>query len=154
METLENEVKLDESKLKSLYPLTWEMVSEMHRAGMTIGSHSKTHALLANESEPKVLEELTDSRQLLEQRLGVPVRHIAYPDGRFDAKTLSAAAASGYRFGYTICQHRDSRYPLLTIPRHVLWEKSCMDWLGRFSPSMMSCHVNGVFKLNHCDRDH
>jgi hypothetical protein len=102
----------------------------------------------------KVLEELTDSRQELEKRLEIPIRHIAYPDGRFDAKTLNAAAASGYRFGYTICQHRDPHYPLLTIPRRVLWENSCMDQHERFSPAIMSCHASGIFKVNHCGQDH
>jgi peptidoglycan/xylan/chitin deacetylase (PgdA/CDA1 family) len=154
IEALENEISLDESKLNSLYTLNWDMVSEMQRTGITIGSHSKTHALLANESQPKVMEELTDSRQTLEKRLGKPIRHIAYPDGRFDQNTLNAAAASGYRFGYTICQHRDSRHPLLTIPRHVLWENSCIDMDGRFSPAIMSCNVNGIFKLNHCEKNH
>jgi len=155
MEALENEIKLNESTLKSLYPLSWEMLAEMNRAGITIGSHTKTHSILTNESQPNVLEELTDSRQQLEKKLGVVTQHIAYPDGRFDTKTLSAVAAAGYRFGYTICQHRDPRYPFLTIPRHVLWEYSCLDVLGQFSSSIMSCQANGVFKLvDRCRQDH
>ncbi|HXC62015.1 MAG TPA: polysaccharide deacetylase family protein, partial [Nitrospiria bacterium] len=155
MEALEKEVKLNESSLESLYSLSWEMLSEMHRAGITIGSHTKTHAILTKESQPKVLEELTGSRQQLEKRLGVAIQHIAYTDGQFDTKTLSAVAASGYRFGYTTCHHRNPRYPVLTIPRHILWETSCMDVLGRFSSSMMNCHVNGVFKLiDRCRDNH
>lgn len=132
-----------------LAPLSWEMLLEMQGAGMTIGSHTKSHALLTNESSEKILEEATLSRRRLEQRLGVGVRHIAYPDGRFNPAVLDAVSAAGYRFGYTVCQHRDSRYPLLTIPRMFCWEKSHLNIWGRSSSSILSCAVNGVFDIFH-----
>jgi len=42
---------------------------------------------------------------------------------------------SGFQFAYTTCRHRLPTYPHLTIPRKLLWENSCMDSLGRFSPA-------------------
>jgi hypothetical protein len=87
------------------------------------------------------------SRQVLEQQLGVPVQHFAYPDGRFDAVAINAALAAGYRTASTICGHVDARHPLLTLPRKILWEKSCMDRFGHFSPAILSCQVNGIFDI-------
>lgn len=130
-----------------LLPLSWDMLAEMHRAGVAVGSHTKTHALLTNEPLGRVHDEVRGSRQALEQRLGIAVEHFAYPDGRFNAAVVAAAAVSGYRFGYSTCRHRDRDYPLLTIPRIVLWENSCLDALGRFSSPIMSCHAHRLFDL-------
>jgi peptidoglycan/xylan/chitin deacetylase (PgdA/CDA1 family) len=152
---LEAEITIDEGAFPDLHSLTWDMVSEMHRAGMTIGSHTRTHALLHNESWERVLYETAHSRQALERRLGQGIQHFAYPDGRFDTGVVSSVADAGYRFAYTTCRHRDPHYPLLTIPRMILWENACLDALGRFSAPVMSCQASRVFDfVARCRQDH
>lgn len=125
--------------------MDWDMLAEMQRDGMKIGSHTRSHALLTNESSEKIKNELRGSRRVLESRLGPGVRHFAYPDGRFDALVVNAMVDAGYRFGYTTCLHRHAEHPALTIPRRLLWENACLDAFGQFSPSVMSCQVNGIF---------
>lgn len=155
IQALEAEVDVDEGAVKDLRPLSWEMVSELHRAGMTIGSHTRSHALLTKESLETVVEETASSRAVLERNLGVTIRHFAYPDGRFSSTIAATVAASGYRFAYTTCQHRDAVHPLLTLPRKILWENSCLDALGHFSSAIMSCQVNGLFNfVARCQQDH
>jgi hypothetical protein len=92
-----------------------------------------------------MLEELAGARHVLEDRLHTPIKHFAYPDGAFNAEAVEAVAQAGYRFAYTTCHHRDRRHPLLTIPRCVLWENSCLDPSGRFSGAVASCVTSGVF---------
>jgi peptidoglycan/xylan/chitin deacetylase (PgdA/CDA1 family) len=136
-------------------PLSWAMLAEMAAADVTIGAHTVTHPVLTAESERAVLEEITRSRELLEQGLGLPVRHFAYPDGRFNRAVVRFVAQAGCRFAYTTCRHRDPWLPQLTIPRKLLWERSCVDALGRFSPSVMRVLVNGVFEIGGgCTVDH
>jgi peptidoglycan/xylan/chitin deacetylase (PgdA/CDA1 family) len=118
-------------------PMNWDMVAEMHRAGVTIGSHTRSHLLLTNESRGRVSEEVAGSRRELERRLGAPILHFAYPDGRFDRNAIKAVRQAGYRYGYTTCRHRDAGQPLLTIPRRVLWEHSAVDTQGRFDPLLL-----------------
>jgi peptidoglycan/xylan/chitin deacetylase (PgdA/CDA1 family) len=125
--------------------MTWEMVAEMSRGGITIGSHTRTHPVLTRESAQVVLEEVAGSRRTLERMLGTPARHFAYPGGQFNRDVVRAVAGSGYRFGYTACRHRDAEHPLLTVPRTLLWEASSVDARGRFSPAVMSCQIRGVF---------
>jgi peptidoglycan/xylan/chitin deacetylase (PgdA/CDA1 family) len=135
--------------------LSWDMLRDMHRAGVIIGSHTRTHAVLPNESPEKVLDEIEGSRIALERRLEAPVRHFAYPDGRFNQSTINAVAASGYRYAYTTCRGRQSVHPSLTIPRRVLWENSCTDPVGRFSPALLDCLVHGIFdRGGPCDEKH
>jgi len=140
--------------LEETTPLTWEMVREMSEAGLTIGSHTKSHALLTAEETDRVLDEVMQSRATLQSRLGVVPRHFAYPDGRFNARTAKAVA-TGYQFAYTTCRHQLSAYPLVTIPRKMLWENSCTSASGSFSPAVMNCQVHGVFDwISGCGESH
>jgi peptidoglycan/xylan/chitin deacetylase (PgdA/CDA1 family) len=129
----------------ALQPLSWEMLATMRDAGMTIGSHSKTHAFLTNESRERTNEEISESRRVLRQRLGTDVRCFAYPGGVFNKSVVESVDAAGYRYAFTVCRHRDPQHPLLTIPRTMLWERSSLDREGRFSPAIMSGHAAGAF---------
>jgi peptidoglycan/xylan/chitin deacetylase (PgdA/CDA1 family) len=155
VDVLARDIEIEERTLRDLSPLTWEMLAEMQSAGMTIGSHSKTHVMLTNEGQQTVLEETAGSRRALESRLGIAVDHFAYPAGHFDPRVVGAVAAAGYRFGYTTCEHQDSNAPSLTLPRKVLWQESCLDAFGHFSGAMMSCEVRGIFPIRaRCRQSH
>jgi peptidoglycan/xylan/chitin deacetylase (PgdA/CDA1 family) len=155
MESLNRIHEKDRVVPNGLRPLTWEMLATMRDAGMTIGSHSKTHAFLSNESDPRMKEETEMSRQELERGLGVKVRSFAYPGGSFNGNVVQAVATAGYKYAFTICGHRDPQHSLLTIPRTALWEQSCVDSFGRFSPSIMSCQAAGAFRwMSRCTQRH
>jgi peptidoglycan/xylan/chitin deacetylase (PgdA/CDA1 family) len=131
------------------------MVRAMHRGGTTVGSHTRSHAVLTREDTSQVYEEAAASRRDLERQLGAAVEHFAYPDGGFDDVAVEAVAQAGYRFAYTTCAHRDARRPLLTIPRRMLWETSCLGVAGRFSGAVMSCQAAGLFdRLARSGHDH
>src|SRR5262249_11893356 len=126
-------------------PLTWEMTAGLQRQGVVIGSHTRTHAWLTREDPHAAFDEVLGSRREIERRLGVPVRHFCYPDGRFDRAITAAVADAGYRFGYTTCTHRDSAHPLLTLPRLMLWQNASLGARGHFSPAVMCCQGDGVW---------
>ena len=152
---IEHEVGVDADAASAMQPLDWDMLARMSQAGMVIGSHTRTHAWLTQECPAEVLEEARGSRAAIATRLGITPDHFAYPDGRFDRATVTAVSAAGYRFGYTTCTHRDPRHPLLTVPRRMLWEHSCVDAVNQFSPAIMSCQMHGVFDLvNGCEQAH
>lgn len=76
--------------------MTWDQVREIKAAGMTIGSHSKTHPLL---TKPTVSlpDELEGSRREIEQHIGVSPDLFAYPFGAWDARVADAVRQAGYR---------------------------------------------------------
>jgi peptidoglycan/xylan/chitin deacetylase (PgdA/CDA1 family) len=124
--------------------MSWAMLREMSRAGISIGSHTKSHALLINESRGRVIDETSGSQDTLATELGRPAAAFAYPDGRFDTTSVRAVAAAGYRVAVTTCHHRDPHHPWLTVPRMLFWERSSADLRGGFSPAVMSCQVSGL----------
>jgi peptidoglycan/xylan/chitin deacetylase (PgdA/CDA1 family) len=146
-QALEAEDPIEEDAFKSFQALTWEELNAIHQAGFKIGSHTKNHVLMTNESRERVQDELTGSREDLEQRLPTRISHIAYPSGSWNTSSVAAASSAGYRFGFTGCMHRDARNPLLTIPRVMLWQDACLDSHRVFSESLLSCQVHRAFEL-------
>jgi peptidoglycan/xylan/chitin deacetylase (PgdA/CDA1 family) len=125
-------------------PVTWEMVREMRRAGMTIGSHTARHIRLTNETRAVQTREIAESRARLEGELGEPIVQFAYPDGDFNSASVRIVERAGYRWAYTACRHRDPHHSRLTVPRLMLWEHSSIDVSGRLSPSILRCQSKGA----------
>lgn len=71
--------------------LTWDEVARLPAAGVTVGSHAHSHRSMAQISPQEALDEARRSRELLECRVGAPVRSFAYPFGM--APDESAATA-------------------------------------------------------------
>lgn len=138
-------VHVEAGLLEQFQSLDWNMLKTWVQSGMTVGSHTCSHPLLPGLPPAQLHEELQHSRRVLETRLHVPVRHFAYPDGRFDTVTVAAVAAAGYHTATTICGHVDARQPQLTLARRMLWENSSNDANGGFSPAVLGCQVNGIF---------
>ena len=67
--------------LSPLANLTWDDVREMARLGHDIGSHTVTHANMAQISCAQARTELYDSKAILEDQVGRAVRWFAYPFG-------------------------------------------------------------------------
>ena len=70
----------------------------------TIGCHTLTHSRLAKMGPEPMRDELRVSRRQLEDRLGVPVRHVCYPYGWATAagtREFATAAGLGFATGVT-----------------------------------------------------
>jgi peptidoglycan/xylan/chitin deacetylase (PgdA/CDA1 family) len=67
--------------------MTWDMVKEMHQAGMEFGSHSYRHSDLTNRNVDFLVYEILGSKEAIEERIGEPVRFFCYPSGRYDELT-------------------------------------------------------------------
>lgn len=88
------------------YMMQERHIRRLAEAGMTIGSHTVHHPILASVAEERAEAELTAARSMLEAAVRRPVQHLAYPNGpgpvrNFTARTESLAAAAGYRTGAT-----------------------------------------------------
>ena len=155
IESLEEDSQIPGALRRELRPMTWPMLRELRDAGVTVGSHTRTHVTLPSEEPQTVREELEESRYDLEEGLGSEVVHLAYPGGRFSPDTLEAARRAGYRYAYTTCSHRFPSHPLLTISRRTFWERSAAGLVGNFSSAVASCQVQGIFdRFRDCPDGH
>jgi peptidoglycan/xylan/chitin deacetylase (PgdA/CDA1 family) len=62
--------------------LSWDECRQMQSAGMTFGSHTRTHVRLSRVADDEARRELVESKQVIERELGRPCRHFACPWGR------------------------------------------------------------------------
>lgn len=83
--------------------VTWAELREMTQAGMEIEAHTWSHPdltrLAGNPARLRV--ETAGARAELEGRLGVAVRCLAYPYGRYNAAVLAAVRQAGYEVAVT-----------------------------------------------------
>jgi peptidoglycan/xylan/chitin deacetylase (PgdA/CDA1 family) len=76
--------------------LSWDQVRGLDRKGMTIASHSRHHPFLTRVWGPRLTDEVSGSKRILEKFLGHPVRYFAYPFGQYDARVVQAVRDAGY----------------------------------------------------------
>ena len=81
--------------------LGWSELELLREAGWEVGSHTATHPLLPDLGDAELERELVASRATIEKRLGA-CETLAYPYGRADERTATAAARAGYLAAFTL----------------------------------------------------
>lgn len=85
--------------------LTWPQVRELHDSGILFGSHTVTHPQLRDLSLPMIKDEVTISKQTIEDHLGCAVDSFAYPyafpqtDTHFKSSLRDMLQQAGYSTG-------------------------------------------------------
>jgi peptidoglycan/xylan/chitin deacetylase (PgdA/CDA1 family) len=98
--------------------LDWAQIRELAATNVEIGAHSHSHPELDQLDDAKLRRELIDSRALLEEGIGAPVRALAYPFGYSSTRVRLAARAAGYRCAAAVRNVRATPSDdLLMLPR-------------------------------------
>jgi peptidoglycan/xylan/chitin deacetylase (PgdA/CDA1 family) len=86
---------------KDISFLTWNLLRALERRGIEIASHTRAHRDLTSLSDRDMLQDLRNSRRVLERRLGHPVPWLAYPFGSYDQRVERLARQAGYLLAVT-----------------------------------------------------
>jgi peptidoglycan/xylan/chitin deacetylase (PgdA/CDA1 family)/2-polyprenyl-3-methyl-5-hydroxy-6-metoxy-1,4-benzoquinol methylase len=76
--------------------MDWNQILDLQAQGVEFGSHTINHQHLPALSPGEAATELLQARLRLEQRLGRPVRSLAYPFGQYEPWLLHLAGTCGY----------------------------------------------------------
>jgi peptidoglycan/xylan/chitin deacetylase (PgdA/CDA1 family) len=105
-------------------PLDPVDLGEFEAYGITVGSHTSSHPVLARCSPARMSDELQESRNVIENLTGLPCTQFAYPNGAvgdFNAGTREAVREAGYTCAVTTVKKRVNRQTdPLEIPRYLL----------------------------------
>jgi len=108
--------------------LTWDEIKIMQSHGISFGAHSMTHAILATETRQIIMEEVSHSKTLIEERLVCPVRGFAYPSGRkkdFNETAKSIVKECGYDYAVTmIFGSNEADQDVFELRRGLPWEEN------------------------------
>nr|MDQ3351155.1 polysaccharide deacetylase family protein [Actinomycetota bacterium] len=104
-------------------PVSWTGLAELTGSGLaTVGSHTHHHRILAGVTATEAADELDRSRHLIEDHLGVPCHHFAYPNAV--AGSPAAEVAVRRRFASAALAANRANAPGRTDPhrfgRHAL----------------------------------
>jgi peptidoglycan/xylan/chitin deacetylase (PgdA/CDA1 family) len=112
--------------------LSWAQLAELSAAGVEVAAHTHSHPQLDQISAAQLRAELGDCKQLLEDRLGCPVRSLAYPYGYSSKRVRTVARESGYLQAAAVANAPAAancdpfRVPRLTIRRST--SSASFDW--------------------------
>lgn len=127
--------------------LTWDDAREMLAGGMAVGAHTHTHPMLSKLTEDEQRRELTLSRDVIGERLGVKVDSLAYPFGSrtaFTRKTEQIAEELGFRGAFSYYGNMTNQRQNLerfNLKRVTVGSQS---WT-RMKVQTEVCRVSGVF---------
>ncbi len=76
--------------------LSLKQIKEMMAGGISFGSHSRTHVYLPDASVDLQRYEIIESKHVLEKKLGVEIKHFAYPVGGFSDEIKEIVKKAGY----------------------------------------------------------
>lgn len=109
----------DMAKGDSIEPLMdLAQLKEWLAAGQEIGSHTMTHRNLKKLSVKEAREEITASKKLLEDKLGVPVDHFCYPHGGWTPVVRDLVIEAGYKSACAVASGvAQKRSDLWALPR-------------------------------------
>jgi peptidoglycan/xylan/chitin deacetylase (PgdA/CDA1 family) len=84
--------------------MSWAMLREMDRAGMTIGGHTISHPILARASIDVQRREIFGCAARIAEAIGKPMRYFSYPVGgltAFDTRTREILRQAGVEFAFS-----------------------------------------------------
>lgn len=77
--------------------MTWEQARELQRHGMHLGAHTANHVRLPELDQSTAHREISECKIRIEQELGRPVPHFAYPYGLFNKGIRELVRQCGFR---------------------------------------------------------
>lgn len=106
--------------------MNWTDVKQLQAAGFYMGSHSRTHPMLASlTNETEIRDELENSAKRMETELGERPLTISYPIGSWDERVTRIAGSTGYKYGLAVEQrfYKPGIDNIFTIPRVELYNE-------------------------------
>jgi len=81
--------------------LGWDDLRRLAAEGVTLGCHTRTHALANRVAADELRSEAVGSRQDLEREIGPTLPIFAYPSGAFDDRAVEHLAGEGFELAFT-----------------------------------------------------
>lgn len=97
---------------KSFTHLSWSKIKEMHKYGVTIGSHSHLHPDYSRSPVDLVRKDMEVSLKTISDKIGERVKYLSYPFGRIKKGEWQLAKEAGYEKAF-ISTPRETNNPYL-----------------------------------------
>lgn len=126
--------------------LDWEQIKQLHTEGVEFGSHTLIHRPLTALSPADIVHEATQSRAILEQELGIPIKAFSYPYGDLDPLVQYLIGSCGYDVAVSCLPgHSSIQDPIMRLSRiDIEGHHSLQDFEKKLFPSGHAVKTNTV----------
>ncbi len=126
--------------------LRWEDLRALRGGDIEVGAHTIDHACLPNEAPAEVERQLVVAKAEIEERVGRPVAHLAYPNGWYSPSVVRAVERAGYRSAVTTeDQPNHAGISPFRLRRRSVWEYTSRGPVG-YSRSVTACNLDGTLR--------
>jgi peptidoglycan/xylan/chitin deacetylase (PgdA/CDA1 family) len=126
--------------------MTFEELAELAADGHEIGSHSMTHRMMPECDDRALTYELSESRRVLQERLGRSIESFCYPNGNSDARTARAVAEAGYRLAVTTTWgHNEREADRFQLRRYDMVAERVRDSNGKLMSALLAFRMSGFY---------
>ncbi len=99
--------KWDYKEINMIKPLmNEEQIKIWIDSGMEIGSHTRTHPILTKLSEKELISEIVKSKEILERKFKVEIKHFCYPYGIYNDLVVDCVKNANYKSAWTLDRGR------------------------------------------------
>jgi peptidoglycan/xylan/chitin deacetylase (PgdA/CDA1 family) len=77
-------------------------ILHLSKQGWTIGCHSATHQNFGSLNQKEIVNEIVNSKKVLERNLSIKINYFAYPKGIYNNNILKAVKKAGYKMAFSI----------------------------------------------------
>jgi peptidoglycan/xylan/chitin deacetylase (PgdA/CDA1 family) len=123
--------------------LNWDEVLLMSNDNVDFGSHGLSHKLLNLIDAAEITRELTESKKIIEEKLGRLVPTFTYPNGNCNEEILKLAQAAGYDCAFIAGKNRNERIKnnKYAVERIGVHNDISIGITGKFSRAMFALHI-------------
>lgn len=104
LKIIKEELNVNNHNVENLEMLSWNEIKEMAENNIGFGAHTITHPILTKVPLQQAMNEIYDSKKIIENRIGRPVYAFAYPNGHpedFNDEIKDLLRKTGYKSACT-----------------------------------------------------
>ena len=130
--------------------LSWKDVDWLLMQGHVVGAHAKQHQMLSTLTARQQKEEIIESANRMECKLGIKVSSFAYPFGSVSSVNADAISIAAQRFQCSFSNVRGSIVKALVITSYfgkILFLEIHFGWYKRWSRDVLTGNIIKSVKL-------
>ena len=138
---LKNLVKMENIHQERVF-LSWHEVRELSYNGISFGSHSCSHPNVTILSKNELIDEVTLSKRIIEEKTQIQVRSFSYPYGIFGDRCKAVLRNCGYDIAFAT-KVKDKSWDRYSIPRVPIKPSMSLGITGAFSRRLFRMECSG-----------
>ena len=81
--------------------LSWEQLRQLAKEGLTLGAHTRTHAIMTKVAPEQMREEVQGAQEDLQREIGACLPIFCYPNGNHNDTVVAVLREQGIRLAFT-----------------------------------------------------